>query len=204
MIKGEILKKTAAACIFSGIMAAFLTACSGKETKGTNTSENKKIEEVSNQTKKRDKGNVESKEKIVDNFQAEYYDFKTDLEYMSDFCYDNDRVYMVGYKSSEEGATTWCFLSCKTDGSDIQESDILLEENEYYSGGFCIDKKGQIRFITNSYSEEDGNRFFVKILDKEGKDLESYQISAQEEDGCYNFVAKNPHACVWDESHFIP
>lgn len=95
---------------------------------------------------------------------------------MSDFCYDNDCVYMVRYKSSEEGATTWCFLSCSVGtnyyGIDIEGKPLkekhkkLLEEMIDRIGGFIERSNPVIKDICNIV-EEEAKVYFVGDKTKE-------------------------------------
>ena len=39
--------------------------------------------------------------------------------------------------------------------------------------------------------------FYIK------KEFDSFSYKNKKKKSCYKLVAKNPHACVWDESHFF-
>lgn len=83
---------------------------------------------------------------------------------------------MVRYKSSEEGATTWCFLSCSVGtnyyGIDIEGKPLkekhkkLLEEMIDRIGGFIERSNPVIKDICNIV-EEEAKVYFVGDKTKE-------------------------------------
>lgn len=115
-------------------------------------------------------------------YQPTFSDIDMDADYISGSCIMDGKVYMLGSKwDQKDERETQYFITCASDGSDLQQNTFKgMKKNEYVSV-FTQDEEGKLRVLSqvSDYNEKTGESketYYVHTLNEKGKITDTVEL----------------------------